>query len=170
MTGRALTKAAALSLLLLALPGCAHYGFSPSMRTHIATIAVPILVNETLEYGAEQDVTDAIIGEFTRDGSLRVVGEGDADSILRGSVVLYEDRVFSYDAGGNPRDYKLRAVARFTYEDLKETRTVWEGDVEGWAVYTPGDVEADVTTPEDARKAAFEKLAQDVLAKTVQGW
>jgi hypothetical protein len=170
MTGLAPARVATLTVLLLALPGCAHYGFSASMRTHITTIAVPILVNETLEYGAEQDVTDAIIQEFTRDGTLRVVGEGDADSILRGSVVVYEDRVFSYDAGGNPRDYKLRAVARLKYEDLTESRAVWEGDVEGWAVYTPGDAQSDITTSDDARKAAFQKLAQDVLAKTVQGW
>jgi hypothetical protein len=168
MTCAALSRALALATLLLMLPGCSHYGFSSSVRTHIATVAVPILTNETVEYGAEQDVTDAIIREFTKDGSLRVVGEDVADSALRGSVVVYDHRVFSYDAGGNPRDYKVRAVARLTYEDLKEKRTVWEGDVEGWAVYTPGGGE--VTTEEDARKVAFEKLAQDVLAKTVQGW
>ena len=158
------------ALVLSAVPGCARYSFSPAVRTHISTIAVPVLVNETLEYGAEQGLTDAIISEFADDNTLRVVSELDADSIIRGTVAIYERPVISYDASGNPREYRVRVVAHLSYEDLTKNETVWEDDVEGWAVYSvAGDV-GQLTSEEDARAVAFEKLAQDVLSKTVQGW
>jgi hypothetical protein len=157
-------------LVALMLAGCSHYGFSPSVKTHLSTVAVPILGNETLEFGVEQDVTDAIISEFTNDNSLRVVGEEEADSMLRGTVVGYERPVISYDAGGNPRDYKVRIVARLTYEDLKRKVTVWDGEIDGWAVYSVGGEGGALTTEEEARAEAVAKLAQDVLSQTVQGW
>lgn len=156
--------------LALAASGCSHYSFSSAVKTHISTVAVPVLENETLEYGAEQGVTDALITEFTEDNALRVVGEEDADSILRGAVVLYERPVMSYDAGGNPREYKVRVVARLSYEDLTKNEVVWEDEVEGWAVYSEVGEGGDLSTEEEAREYAFEKLAQDVLSKTVQGW
>ena len=156
--------------MLTLTTGCSHYSFSSAVKTHISTIAIPVLVNETLEFGAEQGVTDALITEFTEDNALRVVGEEQADSILRGTVVLYERPVISYDASGNPREYRVRVVARLSYEDLTLNEVVWEEDVEGWAVYSEMGDGGDLKSEEQAREYAFEKLAQDVLSKTVQGW
>ena len=61
-------------------------------------------------------------------------------------------------------------IARLVYEDLAKKLTVWEGDVEGWAVYSVGGGSSELTTEEDARAVAVVKLAQDVLSQTVQGW
>ncbi len=161
---------AGAGLALLGGAGCSHYGFSSAVKTHISTIAVPVLLNETLEYGAEQGVTDAIINEFTEDNALRVVGEEEADSILRGAIVLYERPVMSYDASGDPKEYKVRVVAKLSYEDLTKNEVVWEEEVEGWAVYSDTAAGGYKATEEEAREYAFVKLAQDVLSKTVQGW
>ena len=158
------------ALVLIGGAGCSHYSFSSAMKTHISTVAVPVLLNETLEYGAEQGVTEAIIAEFTEDNALRVVTEEEADSILRGAVVLYERPVISYDASGNPREYKVRVVARLSYEDLTKNEVVWEKEVEGWAVYSEVEESGGLTTEEQAREYAFRKLAQDVLSESVQGW
>lgn len=166
-TRLAVTLCAALTLLLA---GCGVYSFSPSVKTHISTIAVPVLSNETLEFGVEQDLTDALIMQFADDNTLRVVGEDVADSVLRGAVTVYERPVMSYDASGNPREYKVRVVARLGYEDRTREEVVWKEDVEGWAVYSVSGEGGDMTTEEEAREAALEKLAQDVLSKTVQGW
>lgn len=164
---RALVAAA---LIGTALVGCANYSFSSAVTTHISTIAIPVLENETLEYGAEQDVTRALIDEFTEENALRVVSEEEADSILRGAVVLYERPVMSYDAAGNPNEYKVRVVARLAYEDLTRNEIVWEGEVEGWGVYSVTGAGGALTSEEEARDYAFEKLAEDVSARTVQSW
>lgn len=150
--------------------GCSHYGFSSAVQTHIKTIAIPILANETLEFGVGQELTDALISEFTDNNALSVVGEEEADSVLRGTVVVYERPVISYDAAGNPGEYKVRVVAALAYEDLTAQETVWEEEVEGWAVYSESGQGGDLTTEEDARAEALKKLAEDVLSKTVQSW
>ncbi|MCD4689836.1 hypothetical protein K8S17_00075 [bacterium] len=170
---RTAIAACTVSLLVVSLwclVGCSHYSFSAAAKTHLSSIAVPILENETLEYGAELGVTDALIEQFTTDNTLRVVGEDEADSTLRGTVVVYERLVMSYDAGGNPLEYKVRIVAALVYQDVTRGETVWEGEVEGWAVYSAVGESGELTTEEEARERAFEKLSEDVFSKTVQGW
>lgn len=168
----------ALTLLVIAAavasPSCAYYSFSPTGgrggKGGLSTIAIPILVNETLEYGVEQELTDALVEEFTDDNSLRVVPEDQAESILRGTIVRYERPVVSYDAGGSPQEYKVRVVARLSYVNASTRETIWEDEIEGWAIYSSAGEGGDVTSEDEAKAVAFEKLAQDVLAKTVQGW
>ena len=55
-------------------------------------------------------------------------------------------------------------------KDLSTKETIWEGEIEGWAIYAVSGEGGGLTTEDEAKAAAFEKLAQDVLAKTVQGW
>ncbi len=165
-----------LVIALAAIVGqsCSHYSFSLTGgrggKGGLSTIAIPILANETLEYGAEQDLTDALVEEFTDDNSLRVVPEDEAESVLRGTVVAYERPVLSYDAGGSPREYRVRVLARLSYENLSTKEALWEGEVEGWAIYSVTGEGGGLTSEDEAKAVAFEKLAQDVLAKTVQGW
>ncbi|MBN2564684.1 MAG: LptE family protein [Candidatus Eisenbacteria bacterium] len=164
------TGALTMILFAVALAGCSNYSFSSAVKTHVSTVAIPLLTNQTLEYGVDQGVTDALVNEFTNDNALRVVREEEADSIIRGAVVLYERPVISYDASGNPNEYKVRVVADLTYEDLTKNEIVWQGEVEGWAVFTISGAGGDLTSEQEAQQYAYVKLAQDVLAKTVQGW
>jgi hypothetical protein len=154
-----------------ACPSCSHYGFSPSVGVEgVTSVAIPILMNETLEYGVAEELTDALVEEFTDDNSLRVVPEDEAQSVLRGAVVAYERPVVAYDAEGSPSEYKVRVLARLTYENRSTKETIWEGEAEGWAIYSASGQGGDLTSEDEARASAVQKLAQDVLARTVQGW
>ena len=161
--------ALAALVLVLSLAGCGYYSFSPSLQKGgVGTVAVPVLENETLEYGIETEITE-VLNDVLTEGGLRVVGEDEADALLRGAVTLYERSVMSYDAGGDPREYKVRILADLAYEVISSREMIWEGTAEGWAVYsTAGDGE--FNSEEEARDDAIEKLADDVLSKTVQGW
>ena len=124
-------RVACLLAALLVAAGCSHYSFSPSLRTGPRTVAVPVLGNDTLEYGAEQGATDAIITTLTEDNSMRVVPEGEAEAVIRGRVTTYERPVFSYDAAGNPREYRVRVAADLSYEDRRTGTVIWEGQGRG---------------------------------------
>jgi hypothetical protein len=160
--------------LIVCACGCSNYSFSATGGGRgpkgASTVAVPILENQTLDFGLEQDVTDAIIREFQDNATLRVVGEEEADTIVRGAVVSYERPVVSYDAQGNPKEYKVRVVARLSYVNLRSKETEWEGDVEGWAVYNVDPETGEFSTEGEARAAAILNLSQSFLSKTVQGW
>ncbi len=161
---------AAVMMVALVLTGCSHYGFSASVKTHISSVAIPVLENETVEFAIGQELTDALIEGFSDDSSLRVVGEDEAESILRGTVVRYSRPVLSYDAGGSPREYKVSVVAKLSYEDLTNGTVVWEDEITGWAVYSASGESGELATEEEAQERALEKLAQDVLSRTVQAW
>lgn len=151
--------------------GC---GYSLSARTnpHIATIAVPVFENTALEKGIEIALTDAVTNAFLADKKLRVVGEKDADSVLKGTLERYDRLPFSYDRDKNVQEYKVEIALHVTYEDRKKNRVVWEEKaMTAWGTYSvspdlPGGVEEEAA----AQKRAIERAAQDILIKTVQGW
>lgn len=57
-----------------------------SIPPHIKSIAIPLMENETAEFGLAEDITDGILGEFVEAGILSITDENIAHSILRGTV------------------------------------------------------------------------------------
>ena len=157
-------------LLLLAgfAAGCWYYSTSGSLLpSHIKTVAVPLLGNETTwEYGIKEKLTDAIIDAFTRDNTLRVESERNADSILRASIVSIQEIPFTYDQHEQVQEYKMQMYLRIHFEDVSKKKVLWEEEaMEGWGTYSTEDEEW-----EDGIERAIEKLASDIVNKTVAGW
>ena len=57
-----------------------------SIPPHIKSISIPLMENETAEFGLAEEITDGIIEEFNKAGILRVIDEELAHSILRGEI------------------------------------------------------------------------------------
>lgn len=177
---RATLFLASLWALFQAL-GCGYYSTSATGGTSLKSIAVPLFKNETLEHGLEDPVTRTVVDAFVADNHLEVVSESEAQSILWGTIVGYTRNPFSFDARGTVVEYKLELVATIEYEDRKRAKTIWrEEDLRAWATYrlagtgtsteTPEEGEAAATSEEEARQAAIDKLARELVAKTVGGW
>ncbi|MFL2997887.1 MAG: hypothetical protein ACJZ1Q_03950, partial [Candidatus Neomarinimicrobiota bacterium] len=71
--------------LILLFNGCAIYSLAGSIPPHIKSISIPLVDNETSEYGLEQIVTDRILEKFNQEGILKVLNEEVANSILKGT-------------------------------------------------------------------------------------
>ena len=164
---------AALVLVLTASVGGCSYSPSPSLfPTHLKTLAVPILKNETTEPNIEQEVTQAIVDRFVQDNKLRVVDEQQADLVISGSVVRYTNSVFGFNAREQAEEYQVAVAVRLTARDRVKNREMWRDDnlirTTNYFVVAPAG-----QTPQDqytSRKDAIEKLADAVLNKTVEGW
>ena len=79
-----------LFLLPVFLFGC---GSAPvrTLPTEYQTVFIDFANNKTLEYGAEERLTEAFVREFQRDGNLRQVGEWrQADLALEVSITRYD--------------------------------------------------------------------------------
>ncbi len=158
----------------LALPLVAGCGYSFSARTnpHIATVAVPIFENKTLEKGLEERLAVSITDVFLADKRLRVVKEKDADSVIDGTIERYERTPFSYDRAQNVQEYKVEMTLHIAYEDRKKNGVIWEERaMTAWGTYSvsadlPGGIEEESV----AQTRAIDKAARDILIKTVQGW
>ena len=148
--------------------GCWYYSTSGSMLpSHIRTVAVPLFQNETTwEFGIKEQLTDAVIEAFTRDNTLRVEGERNADAIVRATITAIKEVPFTYDREERVQEYKMQIVLRIRFEDVKQRRTLWEEQsMEGWGTYSTADEEWQAGIDR-----AIEKLASDIVNKTVAGW
>lgn len=153
---------------LLTTLGCFYYSTSGSLPTHISTVAIPLFENETLEYGIDEELTDAVIDAFMADNILKVVDKRHADSIILAKIVEVRDEPFTYDEHENVQSYKFRLFVNIKCKDLKKHRVLWEEDyMEGWGTYPAPGMPAE---REEGINMAIEKLATDIVNKTVAGW
>lgn len=166
------------ALLILCAPamalagGCAYSFSGSSLPSHIKTVAIPVLQNETLDYQVADEATQALVDRFIRDNRLKVVTLSEADAVLEGTIVSYEDKVYSYDRNENPEQYIVVARFALTFKDRVRNREIWKEEaLSASQVYSPGGlIPGGPTSEPDARQQAFEQLANDVLSRTLEQW
>ncbi len=159
--------------LALMASGCGIYSFSgSSLPSHIKTIAVPILRNETLEYDVANEITAAVTQRFIQDGRLKIVGEKRADCVLDARVIAYENKVHNYSADQSPEDYIVLLRVGATLHETAKNRDLWKDDqITVSAVYSVASGQDQPLTDEkSARAKAIADLAEDILARTMEQW
>ena len=153
--------------------GCSYYSVSGSLPAHIKAAAVPLFKNETTEAGIVEDVTDAVEKAIIENGSMKIVGEFQADAVVNGTIidVIEEADVYSKDEVAD--QFKIRIIAHVSFFDRVKNRTIWEEErIEGWARYDASGsaVGGDSVMREEGKGKALEMLAKEIIDKTVAGW
>ena len=170
-SARTRCAAALLAAALLSGAGCG-YTVSSVLPAHIRTIAIPTFVNNTVEHGLADDLTQSLINGFIGDRRLRIERERDADSVLRGTVLAYRNRVYAYTSQEVATEYEILLTVKAVLRDQVKNRDVWKEDE--MTVRTTYSVVAVGSTPAqteaDGRKEAIQKLTDQVVSRTVQGW
>jgi len=152
--------------LLLSISGCGVYSFSGSGLSGIKTIAIPVFDNQTGEYGIRETLTEKIAERFVQDNTLKVVNEKIAESILQGIITKYEREAHTFDEQENIEEYIVRIWVKVTFEEKKNKKVIWKEDsLLGWGIYSAQDETEDL-----GKERAIEKLAEDIVNKTVKGW
>ena len=156
-------------ILLLLLMRCSYYSFSGStLPSHIKTVAIPLFEDQTSEFGVKEKLTDALINEFTRDNTLKISSTNKADSILRGKIINVMDRAETYNAQEQVKSYRVYITVEVEFEDLRKRRILWKERLNQWGSYsltTAGSEER-----QESIDQAIQKLAEDILNKSVSGW
>ena len=146
--------------------GCGPYSFSPSGRQAYTNVAVPLFENQTREYGIRELLTEGVINGFIRDGTLPVVNERRAEAVLRGTVTAYIRQPYTYDANEQVQEYRVYITIAARLEDPVRRNVIWEeAELVQW-----GNFKADTETEDDGKIRAVEKLAEDIVNRTVKGW
>jgi len=159
------------TLLLLpfitAILGCSFYSFSSSGASHIKTVAIPIFQDETAEFGIKEKITDAIVEKFTRDNTLQVTGRRRADSIINGKILTVKDEAGAFTTDESVKEIQVFLTVSAQFEDLKKRKLVWQGEISQWGTFNPDSVAQSRDTAIDE---AIDKIATDILNKSVSGW
>src|SRR6266545_1754356 len=122
------TLICAVSFLLLGLgPGCG-YTVRSALPSHLKSIAIPVFVNNTVEFGLADDITSALVNGFLADAHLKIVQERDADSVLRGTVLAYKNQVFGYTAAERATEYEIVLTVHLVFRDVHKNRDIWKED------------------------------------------
>lgn len=162
-------------------------GTGSILPAHIKTIRIPVLVNNTLKYGIETILTNDLMEEFSGRGNLEVIDDKDADSELIGVIKNYNITVLTYNALGDPQQFRVEIVVSIKYVDKLNDEILYQDEnVRKTEVYdftnsnlgeiggsggnsnslTPDDREKyetdTVITRDDAERAAMKLISKDI--------
>lgn len=153
------------SAYLLWATGCVHTG-SVALPDNPRTIAVPIVENRTLEYGAEERLTDMLVQEFLRDGRLEVVPRRAADLRLEATLVRYQLRALSYNAEEQAIAFELETRLLATLTDQRSGEVLLQDEpFEEKGVFFLSN------RPEARREEQiYRRLAEGVIGRLLDDW
>ena len=94
---------------------CRYYSLAGSIPPHINSIAIPIVENQTSEFGISESVTENLLNIFSKENILKITDEEDATSILRGKIVMITDAPYTFtkeeavtEYGAQVYNYQIR--------------------------------------------------------------
>ncbi len=163
------------SLLLLGLAGCAGYQLGgeaakPSYVKNIHTVAVKAFRNNTLLPRLEGLVTDAVVKQIEQDGTYRVVGDSEADSVLTGYIEKVT-RQPARSVRGNvllSSEFTLTVTVRFQLTERSSSKIIDSGTLDGDTSFFVGeDVQQDES---QAIPIAAEQVATRIVSQITEGF
>ncbi|HHM24086.1 MAG TPA: hypothetical protein ENJ23_03505 [Bacteroidetes bacterium] len=160
--------AGALFLIFAGLLACGPYSFSGnSLPPHIKTIAVPLFEDQTSEFGIKEKLTDAVINEITRDNTLKITSEDAADAIVYGKIISVDDRADTYTEQEEVQAYRVYITVEVEVRDVKMGKPLWKERWSQWGLYSLAD---GLEARQQGIDEAIQKLAEDILNKTISNW
>ena len=160
-----------------------------SIPPHIKSIAIPLVKNQTAEFGIAENITDNIIEVFNEENILRIDNEDSADSILEGTIVSMQDAPYTYSREEAVSEYRITISMDITWYDVENETDLLKKRYSGWGAYgLSGDINTDgidndgdgKIDDEDndefgeprefATKIAIKKIAEDVVNNILTAW
>ena len=147
--------------------GCGYKTRSASL-SHLNSVSISPIRNETVEYGLEDSLVDGLKQEFSKQANWT---EG-TDSVFTGTIKDYEIFILSLDQNNQPEQYRMVLGMAFVFEDLKRNKVL--RDEKNYEKIHDFYVVPDRGEPPETLKEAKEKLveevAEDIASSIVKEW
>lgn len=152
----------------LALTGCL-YGFAGGgLPPHIKTVAILPFDNETPQASLQRELYDRMRNDIQSRLGLRDAPESRADAVVRGRILRYEaDIPVAYSSDPtriNTAQRKLQITLDIEIVDQADGRTLWSR--KGMTAEGTYSERAEA----DGRRAAVEKIVNDIIAGAQSQW
>jgi hypothetical protein len=166
---RALSMPQALLLgttlaVLLATSSCS-YSFKGSLPAHLKVITIPMVENETAEFGISQELTELLRNRTLEEGLLRLGSEETADCSLLITLLQINDSPHDYDESETLKSIRTTLKVNVSFVDLVEGQELWVKSFNEWGEYEP-----DVGSRDEAIAEAVDKLIQAVHEEMLADW
>jgi hypothetical protein len=148
-----------------------HIGpVKPYYLRDVQSISVPTFKNSTLQPRIEVLVTGTVIKQFQQDGTFRIVGDDEADAILKGEITALTRRP-TRSVRGNvlaTTEFGLTMRVRYSLVDRSGKQLSSPSYALGTTSFFVGrDVNAD---ERQALPLATEELATHLVSQMSEGW
>ena len=106
-------------------PSRSESGQKSAFNVDLRTIAVPVFANSTPDRKIAPNITEALIKEIQTFTPWKVTGQGQADTILRGTVTRYRLVLLSKDpTTGLANEMMVEATVDFDWVDLRTGESI----------------------------------------------
>ncbi|MGQ9706768.1 MAG: LptE family protein [bacterium] len=167
MINKVIISTIIISIIILS---CKYYTFTPNLPKYIRNINITTFKNNAYQYGLEIELTQRVIDEFISEGTLKIVDIANADAVLSGSIESYRLVPVSYDQYEQVKDYKLDIRLNLRFENKNTREIIWEDSLIDYVHFYPSGTGGGTRNEYDARKELIDKLAKDIVRKTIEGW
>lgn len=132
----------------------------------VQSVAVPIFENRTTEFGLAESITSGIINGFIEDNQIKVLDQNAAEAVMNGTIVDYKTRAYTFDETDRVTEYIVEIWVDAELITREDARSVWKADrARGFGIY-----KADSEDERLGQTRAIEKLAEDLLNRTIKSW
>lgn len=183
----ALTRNSLLIGFGLWLTGCGLYSFRGNLPSHINSVAVGSVVNQTSEYLLDDMATELILDLFFSENVLRVTDLDQADSDLQVTIMRVTDKPATFTAGETVEEWRIDIHTTVVWYDITKNRPLFEQNFSAFAFYPPGgdigndnvdndgdgevDEEDEFGDPREiALRTAIRKISEDILNAVISTW
>ncbi len=114
---------------LLTLAAACGYSFRGGMNNlppDVRTVAIPVFKNVTQELRIESTFTDEVLFQFTRSQMLRVVDVGEADAVLRGTIMRVAEEDVALQADQTSRERRVTVTLAARLVRRSNGQVLWE--------------------------------------------
>ena len=151
-------------LFFIFLCGCGYQlaGKETHLPPGVNSVAIPTLINKTLEPGIEIPFTQAFLTEFIQDRRVKVVDRKDADSILEGTIQSFYLRSSSYDKSGFALEFQTVVTMDIVLKK-KNGEILWKDKdllERAWYRTSPN-----VIASEDNKQYAIQQIAKSMAER-----
>jgi hypothetical protein len=150
--------------------GAGCYSFTGgSVPAHLKTVAIPLVDDQSGfgEPGLREAFTTELTNQFIKDNSLELTDRSRADAILEGVLLPITDAPSVVQQGEQVSKRRITMSAKFTFQDMKFHRTLWEKTFTNWGEYDSG---GGLSQRQAGLQEATRKITEDILLETVSGW
>jgi len=159
-------------LTAICLTACS-YSVYMNAYPHLKTVQIAPFENQTSEYALAQDIQNYLVDKYQSDGRLRIATLS-PDARIEGSVLDYQENIFSYDIGGNVSEYRVQLLLSITMTDMIYSQTLYENkSLLVSETYSPnGDTTNPLiyTTATQAQDKIYEKVFDTLMRETLESW
>jgi hypothetical protein len=175
---------------LAALAAGCGYSTSSTLDERYQAIHVAGFQNQSREYDLQAPLTNAVIRKFLNDGRLRVVGAGEADLIVTGTILGYDLKGVTFDRNNDVSQFESFVTASVAVTDARTGAVLWrDSHLVGETSFSTGvtgsssdrlrgnaqaflePVRSFQTSEENqAASEALERLAADIFYRTIDPW